>query len=276
MEKGLETARHRSSGRGSLDSPKVALRRSLLAARNASDPALRSADDARLAERLVGWVASRIETEAEAGTEADAETGASSDSPADAVADAVAGNARARRPVTIAAHVPVDVEPGATSLTPDAFLSALARIDGMPPIRLLLPVCPPGPPAALQWAEYAAGSLAPGKYGLPEPTGTRLAPEAIAEAEIIVVPGVAADRSGMRMGRGAGYYDRSLAHATGLVAAILHPGELVDDVPRDAHDLPVDAVITADEVAETGPSTPGSAPAENSMEPNFRRARPMK
>ena len=178
--------------------------------------------------------------------------------------------------MTIAAHVPVDVEPGATSLTPDAFLSALARIDGMPPIRLLLPVCPPGPPAALQWAEYAAGSLEPGKYGLPEPTGTRLAPEAIAEAEIIVVPGVAANRSGMRMGRGAGYYDRSLAHATCLVAVILHPGELVDDVPHDAHDLPVDAVITADEVAEPEPRTPRSAPAENSTEPNPRRARPMK
>lgn len=272
MEKGLETARHRSSGRGSLDSPKVALRRSLLAARNASDPALRSADDARLAERLVRWVASRIGTGAEAGAAMEAEA----DAPADAETRAARGTSREPRPVTIAAHVPVDVEPGATSLTPDAFLSALARIDGMPPIRLLLPVCPPGPPAALQWAEYAAGSLEPGKYGLPEPTGTRLAPEAIAEAEIIVVPGVAANRSGMRMGRGAGYYDRSLAHATGLAAVILHPGELVDDVPHDAHDLPVDAVITADEVAEPEPRTPRSAPAENSTEPNPRRARPMK
>lgn len=240
------------------------MRRSLLAARNASDPALQFADDARLAERLVDWIASRIGTGAETGALADAETRAAPET------------SREPRPVTIAAHVPVDVEPGATSLTPDAFLSALARIDGMPPIRLLLPVCPPGPPAALQWAEYTAGSLEPGKYGLPEPTGTRLAPAAIAEAEIIVVPGVAADRSGMRMGRGAGYYDRSLAHATGLVAAILHPNELVDDVPHDAHDLPVDAVITADEVTEPGPRTPESAPAKNSMEPNLRRARPMK
>ena len=69
---------------------------------------------------------------------------------------------------------------------------------------------------------------------------------------------------------------RLLFSRTGLVAVILHPGELVDDVPHDAHDLPVDAVITADEVAEPEPRTPRSAPAENSTEPNPRRARPMK
>ena len=128
----------------------------------------------------------------------------------------------------------------------------LAAINGMPPVRLLLPVCPPGSPAALHWAEYSdgstRGSLAPGKYGLPEPVGPRLAPEAIADAAVVIVPGVAADRTGMRMGRGAGYYDRSLAHATGAIAAILHPNEVVDAVPHDAHDLPVDAVITADEL----------------------------
>lgn len=206
---------------------KSALRRSLLARRAASDPVRRESDDARLAARVTGWIASHT-----AGSTAPGST--------------VGGG------ITIAAHVPVDVEPGATSLTPGRLLDSLAAIDGMPPVRLLLPVCPPGPPAALHWAEYSdgssRGSLAPGKYGLPEPVGPRLGPEAIADAAVVIVPGVAADQTGMRMGRGAGYYDRSLAHATGAVAAILHPNEVVDAVPHDAHDLPVDAVITADEL----------------------------
>lgn len=201
---------------------KSALRRSLLARRGASDPVRRESDDARLAARVAEWIASQTPGSASGGV------------------------------ITIAAHVPVDVEPGATSLAPDRLLDSLAAIAGMAPVRLLLPVCPPGPPAALHWAEYSDGSsrgtLAPGKYGLPEPVGPRLSPEAIADAAVVIVPGVAADRTGMRMGRGAGYYDRSLAHATGAAAAILHPNEVVDAVPHDAHDLPVDAVITADEL----------------------------
>ena len=224
-----------ASGDDAGKAAKTALRRSLLAARAASDPAFRAADDTRLAARVVEWVVERLE-----------EWGAAGESPPPMV--------------TIAAHVPVDVEPGATSLTPDQLLDALAELGGMPSVRLLLPVCPPGPPAALQWAEYSEGTdgravrgtLAPGKNGLPEPAGPRLGPQTLAEADIIIVPGVAADRSGMRIGRGAGYYDRSLAHATGRVAAILHPNEVVDDVPHDAHDLPVHAVITSDELIVPG------------------------
>lgn len=216
---------------------KSALRRSLLERRSVSDPVRRGRDDARLAARVTEWIASHT-----AGSTAPGSSASGSGTPGSASGGVI----------TIAAHVPVDVEPGATSLAPDRLLDLLATIDGMPPVRLLLPVCPPGPPAALHWAEYsdgsARGSLAPGKYGLPEPVGPRLGPEAIADAAVVIVPGVAADRTGMRMGRGAGYYDRSLAHATGAVAVILHPNEVVDAVPHDAHDLPVDAVITADEL----------------------------
>ncbi|UBI01922.1 5-formyltetrahydrofolate cyclo-ligase [Corynebacterium freneyi] len=216
---------------------KSALRRSLLERRSVSDPVRRGRDDARLAARVTEWIASHT-----AGSTAPGPSASGSGTPVSASGGVI----------TIAAHVPVDVEPGATSLDPDRLLDSLATIDGMPPARLLLPACPPGPPAALRWAEYSdgstRGSLAPGKYGLPEPVGPRLGPEAIADAAVVIVPGVAADRTGMRMGRGAGYYDRSLAHATGAVAVILHPNEVVDAVPHDVHDLPVDAVITADEL----------------------------
>lgn len=196
--------------------PKPELRRRILARRSRLGVDARARHDGSLLREVVRWVA-------------------------DTLADAP-------NPV-VAAHVPIDTEPGATigidagSGFPDALLAALT--ERLPGVRLLLPVCPPGPPTALDWAEYT-GELAPGKYGLPEPVGPLLGAGVIARAGVILVPGLAGDVAGMRMGRGAGYYDRSLAHATGRTALLLHPGEVLDAVPHDAHDLPVDAVLTAD------------------------------
>ena len=196
--------------------PKPELRRRILARRSRLGVDARARHDGSLLREVVRWVA-------------------------DTLADAP-------NPV-VAAHVPIDTEPGATIGTdagsgfPAALLAALT--ERLPGVRLLLPVCPPGPPTALDWAEYT-GELAPGKYGLPEPVGPLLGAGVIARAGVILVPGLAGDVAGMRMGRGAGYYDRSLAHATGRTALLLHPGEVLDAVPHDSHDLPVDAVLTAD------------------------------
>lgn len=216
---------------GGLDGslPKPELRRKILARRSALGFDARARHDAALLREVVSWVTLSL--------------------------------ADAPSPV-VAAHVPIDTEPGASigargdgmeagkdgeddagSGFPDALLAALGQ--RLPGVRLLLPVCPPGPPAALDWAEYT-GELAPGKYGLPEPAGPRLGAGALARAGVILVPGLAGDVNGMRMGRGAGYYDRSLAHSTGRTALLLHPGEVLGHVPHDAHDLPVDAIITAD------------------------------
>lgn len=206
---------------------KVALRRSILSARSATDPSDRAADDAALLDHLGAWAG-----------------------------DALGGRAEA---LTIAAHVPVDPEPGAAAMSPEALIQLFSASAGSvsgagpmsrrPRIRLLLPVCPPGAPAALDWAVFSVESgLAPGRYGIPEPVGPRLGAMAIARADLVVVPGVAADRAGLRMGRGAGYYDRSLALAGAgpEVAVVLHRGEVVDSVPHDEHDRPVGAIITAD------------------------------
>lgn len=191
----------------------------------------RARDDAALLAVVVDWVAASL-----------------ADGPPPGAPDRTGG------PV-VAAHVPIDTEPGATvdapsardadepgAGFPDALLHALD--ERVPGVRLLLPVCPPGPPAALGWAVYR-GQLAPGKFGLPEPVGRVLGPEAVGEADVVLVPGLAGDAAGMRMGRGAGYYDRTLSHATGKVALLLHPDEVIDSVPHDDHDLPVDAILTA-------------------------------
>lgn len=72
--------------------------------------------------------------------------------------------------------------------------------------------------------------------------GPDLGLAAIADCDVVLVPALAVDRSGVRLGRGGGSYDRALRRATGLVVALLHEGELVDDLPSEQHDVRVAAV----------------------------------
>ena len=87
--------------------------------------------------------------------------------------------------------------------------------------------------------------------GVHEPGGERLGPAAVATAQVVVVPALAVDRAGRRLGQGGGSYDRARARvAPGtLVVALVHPGELVDGpLPTLPHDRPVDVVVTAEDV----------------------------
>lgn len=110
---------------------------------------------------------------------------------------------------------------------------------------VLLPVFLPD--GELDWAAYdGPDSLAPAGHGLLEPTGHRYGPDALARAAAVVCPALAVDRSGLRLGRGAGCYDRALAR-TGphtLAVAVVHDEELVESVPAEPHDRPVDGVVT--------------------------------
>ena len=136
---------------------------------------------------------------------------------------------------TVAAFVPDPIEPGAGVL-PGAF-------DGLP-ARVLLPVVP-DTGRDLQWAEHT-GPLAPGRFGLLEPVGPRLGPEAVAEADVVVVPALAVARDGVRLGRGGGYYDRALllARPDAVLVSLVFDDELVDALPAEPHDRPVTAVVT--------------------------------
>ncbi|MDQ2721844.1 MAG: 5-formyltetrahydrofolate cyclo-ligase, partial [Actinomycetota bacterium] len=85
-----------------------------------------------------------------------------------------------------------------------------------------------------------------GGFGLLEPTGRTLGPEAITDAHRVVVPALAVDRHGTRLGRGAGYYDRALRRVPKGVAilAVVRSEEVYSLVPRETHDVSVDGALT--------------------------------
>ena len=101
------------------------------------------------------------------------------------------------------------------------------------------------PDGDLDWARAADG-VAPGPYGLLEPTGERLGRDAVADCALVLVPALAVDAVGTRLGRGGGSYDRALARTRARVVAALHVGELVPVLPREPHDAPVHAVVLPD------------------------------
>lgn len=139
---------------------------------------------------------------------------------------------------TVAAYVSVGPEPGTGPL-----LEELEERGA----EILLPV--QRDDDDLDWARYTGPvGLVPATRGVLEPRARRLGPDAVRRAWVLLLPALAVDRRGYRLGRGAGCYDRVLARLTGtqvLTIALLHDGELLDlPVPREPHDLPVQAVAT--------------------------------
>ncbi|CAM3025882.1 5-formyltetrahydrofolate cyclo-ligase [Actinomyces slackii] len=117
-------------------------------------------------------------------------------------------------------------------------------------VRVLLPAL--GPQLARSWAEYRGasdlGERAPGRP--PEPGGEALDSQALAQADAVLLPALAVDRAGRRLGQGGGWYDRVLPlRRPGVPTfAVLHPDELVPGpLPTEEHDQPVEAVITAEQ-----------------------------
>ena len=138
-------------------------------------------------------------------------------------------------PGPVAAYVSVGTEPGTLDL-----LAALRN----GPREVLLPLLLPD--GDLDWA-VDHGDLRSGPRGLLQPSGPGLGRDAVADCALVLVPALAVDRSGTRLGRGGGSYDRALARATGLAVAALHRGELVERLPAEPHDRPVHAAVVPGE-----------------------------
>ncbi|BCV22713.1 5-formyltetrahydrofolate cyclo-ligase [Moorella sp. Hama-1] len=121
--------------------------------------------------------------------------------------------------------------------------------------RLAVPLCQPEGQSLLA-AEILdfPGDLCPGTWGILEPRPEALRPVAPELLDLVLVPGVAFDRSGNRLGYGAGYYDRFLAtlRPGARTIALAFTEQIVTDVYPQAHDRPVDMVITDQEIIEPG------------------------
>lgn len=140
----------------------------------------------------------------------------------------------------VAGYVPLRSEPGYPGFA-DALLAASGQV--------LLPVArraADGAPLPLRWAEYHAGNLVDAQFGLREPRGPWLHPSALAGVTTIFVPALAVDRHGARLGRGAGFYDRSLHFRDpgARVIAVVRDEELVDLLPAEPHDVPMTHALT--------------------------------
>jgi 5-formyltetrahydrofolate cyclo-ligase len=141
---------------------------------------------------------------------------------------------------TVCAYVPVGVEPGSVAML-DMLLPRARRV--------LLPVARTsgdGTPLRLRWGEYRPGELVRGHWGLLEPPEPWLPESVLAEAEMVVVPALAVDHRGARLGRGRGFYDRSLdgRNPQARLIAMVRDVEFVDELPADPHDVPMTHVIT--------------------------------
>ena len=150
-----------------------------------------------------------------------------------------------RRAATVAAYVSTASEPG-TGILLDTLVDAGKRV--------ILPVLLPDDD--LDWAVYeGATALLPARRGILEPAGRRLGVEAIATADVVLVPGLAVSPTGVRLGRGGGSYDRALARvpAGTFTCVLLHDGEVGRDVPVAPHDRAVTAAVTPSGVTRFGP-----------------------
>ncbi|KAA1419702.1 5-formyltetrahydrofolate cyclo-ligase [Nocardioides humilatus] len=149
-----------------------------------------------------------------------------------------------RRAATVACYVSVGTEPGTTELLD------LLVAEGK---RVVLPVLLPD--NDLDWAVYhGPTSLAPAGRGLLEPMSPRLGPDAVATADVVLLPGLAVSTSGRRLGRGGGSYDRALGRVPvgTFTCVLLYADEVDRDVPTEPHDRPVTAAATPDGITRFG------------------------
>ncbi|MFV0374353.1 5-formyltetrahydrofolate cyclo-ligase [Microbacterium sp.] len=118
-------------------------------------------------------------------------------------------------------------------------------------LRVLLPISRTD--GLLDWvAGDNENDVVEGLLGIEEQTGERLSPLAVDKVDLLIIPAAAVDRSGMRLGWGRGYYDKTLGsmQTRPPVYAVVFDTELVDELPHDLHDQPVTGVVTPTRIVE--------------------------
>lgn len=115
-------------------------------------------------------------------------------------------------------------------------------------VLVYMPRCRPKEPGTMDLASVSClDDLSPGKYGIMEPDPDACPAVNAARPDVVLVPGVAFDRRGFRIGFGGGYYDRLLQDVAFAETAFVGMGydfQLVYRIPEDNWDIPVDALCT--------------------------------
>ena len=153
-----------------------------------------------------------------------------------AIADHVLALPEVRGAATVAAYVATAGEPGTGPL--------LDRLHAAG-VRVLLPVLLPDDD--LDWAPYAGPeALGAARHGLLQPTTTPLGRDAVGTADVVVVPGLAVDGRGYRLGRGGGSYDRALGRVPlgTPTCVLLYDDEVGVEVPVEPHDRAVALAVS--------------------------------
>jgi len=97
------------------------------------------------------------------------------------------------------------------------------------------------------WSELRSlDELTPSTFGIMEPKEDCVRPVEHGERDVALVPGIAFDAAGRRIGYGGGYYDRFLASFSGKKVALAYELQVYDSIPSEPHDLPVDVIVTED------------------------------
>jgi len=118
-----------------------------------------------------------------------------------------------------------------------------ARADGK---AIVLPrITPPPRHLELHVVRDMEHELVPGIWDIPEPDPAKCERVSIAEVDFAVVPALAVDRDGYRLGYGAGYFDRLLAGRTASTYCVagLPSAFVVESLPHESHDQPLDLIV---------------------------------
>ncbi|MES5396927.1 5-formyltetrahydrofolate cyclo-ligase [Bacillus amyloliquefaciens] len=113
--------------------------------------------------------------------------------------------------------------------------------------QLCIPKCFPKT-GAMEFRTFSGDDQLETVYaGLSEPIESLTEKVAQKDIDLVLVPGVAFDREGFRIGYGGGYYDRFLTGYAGRTVSLLFDCQLTDRIPRMPHDIPVDTIVTESE-----------------------------
>jgi len=151
-----------------------------------------------------------------------------------------------------------------TALRPEGIMVYAAMRDEVDPAAVTRAAIAAGIPVAYPLIDWTTRRLSPihlrvpdrlqpGRFGVPEPPEDQREPFDPQQLTVVLVPGLAFDRRGYRLGYGAGMYDQLFGElpATALRWGLAFAAQVVDQVPTEEHDEPLDAVVTETEWLKT-------------------------